>query len=108
MATVIVEREYYPAVFVARVVNTIIGIIEAFLVVRLVLELFGANSTAPFISWVYNISGALMGPFANAFPALSLGGPAALDVTAILAMIVYAAIGWLIIEILSLIFVSHA
>jgi YggT family protein len=110
MATteVIVEREYYPAVFVARVVNTIIGIIEVLLVVRLLFELFGANAASPFIAWIYGMSGALMGPFANAFPAFQLGGASMLDVTAILAMIVYAVIGWLLVEILSLIFVSSA
>jgi len=107
MTTVIVEQDYYPALFVARVANTIIGVIEAFLIVRLVLELFGANPAAPFIGWIYGVSGALMGPFMNAFPAFSLGGASALDLTALLAMIVYAAIGWLVIEVLSLIFVSH-
>lgn len=107
MAEIIIDREYYPAIFVARIVNIVIGIIEAALTVRLVLMLFGANPASPFIAWVYGVTGGLLGPFAGAFPSLSLGGASALDIVAILGMIVYAVVGWLILQFLSFIFVSE-
>ena len=106
MAELVVRQSYYPALFVARVVNTIVGVIEVALAVRILLELFGASASSPFVAWVYGISAALMGPFAGAFPALSLGSTYVLDIVAILAMIGYAALGWLIVQLLTYMFVS--
>lgn len=106
MAEMVLRQSYYPAQFVARVVNTIVGVIEIALAIRLVLELFGANSASPFIAWVYTITAALMGPFAGAFPNLSLGATSSLDIVAIVAMICYAVIGWLIVQLLSFMFFS--
>lgn len=95
------RQYYYPGLFVARLVNGIIGVIEVILALRLVLELLGANSSSQFVEWIYSVSGALIGPFANAFPGLSLGGASVIDWVAILAMVGYAILGWLIIQILS-------
>ncbi|MDE1925535.1 MAG: YggT family protein [Patescibacteria group bacterium] len=90
--------------FVARIIKLIVGIIEFMLGVRVVLELFGASTAAPFVAWVYSVTWGLIGPFAGTFPNLSLGGVSVIDVVAVLAMIVYAVIGWLIIQIVSYIF----
>ena len=106
MAEMVLRRSYYPALFVARVVNAIVGVIEVALVARVILELFGANASSPFVAWIYGITAALMGPFAGAFPTLSLGSASVLDIVAILAMIGYAVLGWLIVQLLSLMFVS--
>jgi len=99
MAEVITRDPYYaPGYFVAQVINVIFGIIEFLLLVRVVLELLAANASAPFIAWIYQLTGGLMGPFVNAFPNLALGGGSFIDVVAILAMIVYAVIGWIILQ----------
>ena len=106
MVEYIVERtSYYPGTFVLRVVDTIIGIIEAMLGLRLILQLLGANPASQFIAWVYGITDSIIGPFAGAFPALMLGG-FVIEFTTIFAMIGYAIIGWLIIRLLSFLF-SH-
>jgi hypothetical protein len=102
----IVERPYYPAYFVARLVNTIIGIIEFIIAVRLVLELFGASAASAFVAWVYSVSASLIGPFNGAFASLNLGNGSVLDINAILAMVAYAIIGWILIEVISALFVS--
>jgi uncharacterized protein YggT (Ycf19 family) len=98
------DRTYYynPGVVVARIINTIIGIIEATLVLALVLKLFGANAQAPIIAWVYNLSDRLVGPFAGAFPALGVQGGTVIDFSIILAMVGYAIIGWILTWLLSL------
>lgn len=105
MTQLVQERPYYsfyPATLASRVVGTIIGIIGFLLAVRIVLELLGASASAPFVAWVYSVTGSLMGPFAGAFPNLSLGG-FVLDISALFAMIGYAIIGALISWVLSLI-----
>ena len=105
MADVIVQRRpyYYPGVFIMRIVNGVIGLIEAMLVLRLVLQLLGANPSSQFIAWVYGVTDNLVGPFAGAFPSLSVGGYAA-EFSTIFAMVGYAIIGWLIARLLSFIF----
>lgn len=94
----------YPSASVARIVNAVVGIIEFLLAVRLVLELLGANPGAAFVAWIYSISSNLVAPFQNAFPSLSLSGGSALDFSTVLAMVAYALIGWLIIELFSFVF----
>jgi hypothetical protein len=95
---------YYRGSFVARIINGLIGIAEVLLLVRLVLELLGANAASPFVAWAYSISGALIGPFNGAFPVVYLTASSVLDVVAIVAMVGYALLGWLLIELLTFIF----
>lgn len=105
MAQLVYERPYSffsPATLVSRIVGAVFGIIGFLLAVRIVLELLGASASAPFVAWVYSVTGGLMGPFAGAFPNLSLGG-FVLDISAIFAMIGYAIIYGLVSWVLSLI-----
>lgn len=90
--------------FVGRLINAIIGVIELILLIRLVLELFGANPGSPFVAWAYSVSGAFIGPFIGAFPGIYLTPSSMLDIVAILAMVAYALLGWLIIELIAFIF----
>ena len=100
------ERRYYPAVFVVRIANAVVGIIEISLAVRIVLELFGASSSSQFVAWIYNVTAPLVGPFLGAFPGLAMGPGSVIDVVAILAMIGYAVLGWIIVRLLMFIFSS--
>jgi hypothetical protein len=84
-----------------RLVNTIISIIEALLLLRLALQLFGANSLSPFVAWVYGVTNGLAQPFLGAFPVLYLGNNSVLNLSIVLAMICYAILGWLIVLLLS-------
>jgi YggT family protein len=103
--TEIVQGTYWhPGWFVGRLINGIVGIIEVILLVRLVLELFGANPSSPFVAWAYNLSAVFIGPFAGAFPGIYLTPNSLLDIVAIVAMVGYALIGWLIIELIAFIF----
>ena len=104
--TTVVREEYFPKVFLMRLIDVLIGIIEILLVFRIGLKFFAANPSTEFVAWIYQISGALLGPFVGAFPNMSLGGVSVLDVVAVLAMIVYAVCGWILIRILQFIFTS--
>jgi hypothetical protein len=104
MAEIALQRTYYPAIFVARIVNAIVGIIEFALAVRIILELFGASSSSQFVAWIYGVTSAIIGPFAGAFPGLVFGPGSVIDLVAILAMIGYAVLGWLVVRLLMFIF----
>ncbi|MGH7175410.1 MAG: hypothetical protein ACREGR_03580 [Minisyncoccia bacterium] len=92
----------YPAVIVARLINLIVGLAEILFLIRIMLELLTANTASPFVAWVYQFSDRLMGPLLGAFPSLALGSGSIFDLTALLAMIVYAIVGWIIVRILFL------
>jgi hypothetical protein len=95
---------YYPQSFLSSIVNGILGIIEALLALRLVLQLLGAG-TSPFVAWVYDITNRLASPFLGAFPALAVGG-FMLDLSIVFAMIGYAVIAWLLLYLFDFIFSS--
>ena len=99
-------RSYTPSTFVFRLVNGVIGIIEAALALRFILKLFGASAASQFVAFVYGITDRLLGSFVGAFQDFSLGGGLVVDITAIFAMIGYAILGWLIIRLLSFLFSS--
>ncbi len=76
-------------VLLIRTVNLIAGVVGVLLVIRLVLKLFGAGTSAPIVSWIYSISDALVAPFRGIFQDILLGGSSVLDLSATIALIVY-------------------
>jgi hypothetical protein len=53
----VVRREYPTASgIVLIIINLILGIIEFLVGARIILELFGANTAAAFVQWVYSAS----------------------------------------------------
>jgi hypothetical protein len=70
--------------------------------------LFGASSASAFVAAVYGITDKFIAPFAGAFSNLSIGGGFVFDIATILAMIGYAILGWLIIRLLSFVFMSNS
>jgi hypothetical protein len=81
----------------------IFGLVELLLLFRFVLKLLGANSRSEFVTWVYEMTQPLLGPFLLAFPTPSVKGGYALEFTTLFALLVYAFIGYLIQELLEVI-----
>ncbi|MCE9541185.1 YggT family protein [Candidatus Kaiserbacteria bacterium] len=96
---------YYPAGMVGRIVNTVFGIISFLLVVRLALIFVGADAQAPFVAWMYSLTGSLVAPFAGSFPTLFIGS-FALELSTLFALIGYAIIGWLVMRLISMLFTA--
>lgn len=80
-----------------QIVWYILGIIEALLLIRFILRLLDANSSAGFTQFIYSISGALDAPFLAVLPANSISG-SVLEWSTLLAMIVYWLIAWAIVK----------
>jgi uncharacterized protein YggT (Ycf19 family) len=80
---------------VAQVVWFIVGVILAVLAIRVVLALLGANLSNGFASFIYNVSDPFVAPFRGL---LQVGqfeaGVSRLELETIVAMIVYALLGW--------------
>jgi hypothetical protein len=69
--------------------------LEMLLVVRFLLHLLGANSANGFANFINVLSGLFVGPFASLLQNPAVGGMV-LEVTTMIAMIVYAIVGWLV------------
>lgn len=84
-------------------ISLIFALIEFVIVLRIVLKLLGANPSTPFVNWVNEISNVFIYPFQGIFPSLVLPGGFALETSAIIALIAYAIIAFIIIEAISFI-----
>lgn len=71
------------------------GIVEGILAIRFILKLLGANEAAGFASFIYGASAPFVAPFANLFANPGSGG-SILELTTLIAIIVYALIAWLV------------
>ena len=85
----------------AAILSIILGIIQLILGLRVVLVFFNVTTeSAPaIVSTIYDWSVPLVRPFANIVPTYALGS-FTFDVPAILAIVVYAVIGGVLIRIL--------
>ena len=86
----------------AQIIYTLGGIVEALIVIRLILKLLAANPGARFTSLINTITDPLVSPFQGVFVAPRSDG-SVLDLAAILAIIVYALLTWLVARLFELI-----
>jgi hypothetical protein len=84
---------------IARVVNItyfLFGMLELLLAVRVILHLVGANAENGFANFIYGLSAPFVALFASLLKNPALTTTAVLEVTTIIAMIVYAMLAWLV------------
>jgi hypothetical protein len=83
----------------ARLVQAIylvFGVIEGLLLIRFFLRALAANAEAGFAQAVYAVTGVLVGPFVGLFGTPQITTGAVLEVSSLIALLVYAAIGWVL------------
>lgn len=92
---VVADRGTAPgSVVAARVVWYITGVIIAFLALRLILQLLGANEGNAFVDFVYGVSGFFAAPFFGMFSYEPSYGVSYFEVSTFVAILIYALIGW--------------
>ncbi len=99
-----VKLEYRVAIYkVTQFIWLLFGGLEALLGIRVILMLIGANPGTPFTAFVYQLSELFLWPFRNivANPAF---GSSVLEITTLIAMIVYPLIGWAIVRLIWVLF----
>ncbi|PIS42551.1 MAG: YggT family protein [Candidatus Kerfeldbacteria bacterium CG08_land_8_20_14_0_20_40_16] len=87
------------------VVYFIFGILEVLLAFRFILKLTGASLTSSFVSGIYGITSVFILPFEGIFPrAVSQGieTVAVFEPSTLVAIIVYALIGWGIVKLVAI------
>ncbi len=88
---------------VTQLIWLALGIVQALIAIRIILKLIGANPESPFAAFIYNLSDILLFPFAG-LVATPTSGNMMLELSSIIAMIVYALLAWGIERIVWLIF----
>ena len=82
------------SVVAQRVVWYIVGFIVSLLALRLILQLLGANQGNAFVDLVYGLSGIFAAPFFGMFSYTPSYGVSYFEVSTLVAILIYALIGW--------------
>jgi hypothetical protein len=77
-----------------RIVWYLVGLIEALLALRVVLSILGANRGNAFAELIYGVTYPLVSPFFGLFGYTFEYGVARLEIETLVAMAVYALVGW--------------
>ena len=83
--------------FFIQLTNFVFTIIEILLGLRFIFRLFAANSSAPFVDWLYRTSGVLVSPFHGIFTEPVIDAHFVFDITALIALVIYSLLFSLII-----------
>ena len=98
------ERERRIFTFKAtQLVWLLFGILEALIALRIGLKLIGANPDSPIAVYLYGFTGLFLLPFEGLTGTPSSGGMV-LEVSSVIAMLVYALIAWALERIIWVIF----
>lgn len=92
--TVSTQTQTSGVVIFQRVVWYIVGFITVLLALRLVLLLLAANDDSAFVSFVYALSGLFAAPFYGIFNYQPAYGQFTFEISTVVAIVVYALIGW--------------
>ena len=71
------------------------GALEVLLLIRFILRLTGANPANTFASFIYTLSSIFVAPFATLFADPVIEQIRAFDVNTLVAIAIYALLGWL-------------
>jgi hypothetical protein len=102
----VIRRSNEPHLDLLKVTQAIwllTGILESLIGIRILLKLIAANPQAGFAQFVYSITGAFLVPFFGLTGTPEAGG-SVLELSSLIAMLVYALIAWLIVRVLWLAF----
>ena len=99
-----VNLEYRESVYkVSQIIWLLFGGLEALIGIRVILMLIGANPANGFTAFVYQLTQLFLWPFQNLIANPTFQNMT-LEVTSIIAMIVYALLGWIIVRMIWVVF----
>jgi uncharacterized protein YggT (Ycf19 family) len=78
-----------------QLIYWVFALIEGLIAIRVILRALGANQAAGFAQFIYSVTAPLVAPFVGLFNNPAYQG-AVLELSSIVAMIVYALVAWLL------------
>lgn len=86
-----------------QIVWLFLGLLEAVIALRVIFKLIGVNAENSFATLLYNLTALFVAPFASLVGAPAAGGMM-LEISSILAMIIYLLMGWGLVQIVNVLF----
>jgi YggT family protein len=81
----------------------VLAVVEGLLAIRFVLKLLAANPQAGFAQLIYGVTDPLHAPFAGLLTNPTSASANKLEITALVAMAVYALLGWLLVKVVGMV-----
>ncbi len=72
-----------------KVIDFLFAVVGAFLLLRFVLKLFGANANTGFVNWTYEMTAELLQPFRGIFPATTFEHQYVIEFSTLFALLAY-------------------
>lgn len=88
---------------VTQLIWLLLGLLEGVLALRFIFKLIGVNAANSFASLLYKVTDFFVAPFASLTGAPE-AGRMVLEISTLIAMIIYALIGWVLIRIVYVLF----
>lgn len=88
-------------VLLVRLINIFLAVVVFFLGMRLVLRLVTANEATPFVAWIYSVSEYFITPFRGIVENPTVTGGSILDVVALIAIVAYMLLAYLVIALMN-------
>jgi len=92
---------------ISQLIWLLFGVIAVLIGLRALLKLFAANPSNPFASLLYSLTDLFMWPFSGLTATPSVNGMV-LEIPAFIAIVVYALVGWVIVQLVWLLFYNPA
>lgn len=83
-----------PAVFAARAIYFVFGVIIGFIVLRMGLLLLAANQSNAFVDFIYSVSALFVAPFFGIFAYTPVYGASVFEISSLVAILVYVLLCW--------------
>ncbi len=91
----------------SALIGFLFGVLEGLIGIRILLRLIAANPANPFARLIYDITAIFLAPFFGLTATPAAGG-SALEISSMIAMVVYALLAWAIIRLIWLLFYHPA
>lgn len=88
-------------VILRNISNIFFSTVEFFLVIRLLLKLFGASANNAFVDFIYSITNYVVTPFKGIIANISMGSNNVFEPATVIALIIVAFIAWIIMSLFS-------
>lgn len=80
-----------------------LGVLEGFIGLRVILRMMAANPNNAFANFIYSVTNVFLWPF-NGLTATPQSGGVVLEISSVIAMLVYLLAAWVFVELLWLLF----
>lgn len=92
--------------WITRITYFVLGVLEVILLLRFLFRLLGANQGSSFVMFLYNLSHVFVVPFYGIFNDPTFGN-SVFEITTLIAMLIYALLGWGIVSLGRVIFAPN-